>query len=127
MNKKSILLMASFLSAGSSIFAGEKLDFSKLDLTKVPPSAKGTGLTYDKDVRPILETSCLRCHGQDRPKAELRLDSREAALRGGKDGKVINPGDGQKSWLVIAAARIDDETAMPPKRRPGGPGGRFGG
>ena len=45
-----------------------------------------------------------------------------------EDGKVIVPGDSKKSLLVIAAAQIDDETAMPPKRGPGrggprGPGG----
>jgi hypothetical protein len=41
-----------------------------------------------------------------------------------QDGKVIVPGASKKSLLVIAAAQIDEETAMPPKPKPGG---QFGG
>ncbi|HVV72298.1 MAG TPA: c-type cytochrome domain-containing protein [Verrucomicrobiae bacterium] len=53
----------------------------------------------------------------------MRLDSREALLKGGEDGKMVVPGESKKSWVVIAASRIDDDTAMPPKRKPGGPRG----
>jgi hypothetical protein len=54
----------------------------------------------------------------------LRLDSLEAVLKGGEDGKV-GSGGGKKA--VAAAARIDNEIAMPPKKgrvagRPAGPG-----
>jgi len=108
--------------------AAEKLDFSKLDLSKLPAPAEKKGLSYTTDIRPMLEASCFRCHGQQRPKGDLQLDSLEALLKGGKDGKVVIAGDSKKSLLLIAAAQIDDETAMPPKRGPGrgGPGG-FGG
>src|SRR5437660_10760178 len=71
----------------------------------------------------MFESSCFRCHGEEKQKGELRLDSLQAVLKGGEDGKVIIPGASKKSLLVIAAARIDDETAMPPKPKPGGPGG----
>lgn len=103
--------------------AGEKWDISKLDLSKLPAAADKKDLTYAKDIRPMLEASCLRCHGQERPKADLRLDSLEAVLKGGKDGKIIVPGDSKKSLLVAAVAQVDEEVAMPPKRRPGGSGG----
>src|SRR5207244_3534947 len=85
--------------------------------------AEKKGITYAKDIRPLFEGSCFRCHGEDHQKGELRLDSLEAALKGGEDGKVIIPGKSKESLLVIAAAQIDEETAMPPKRNPGGPGG----
>src|SRR6478672_12746523 len=94
---------------------GRKRPHSEPDLTKLPPAAKQVGVTYAKDVRPLLEASCFRCHGEEKQKGDLRLDSIEAALKGGEDGKVIVPGNSKKSLLVIAAARIDDETAMPPK------------
>src|SRR5207237_4147797 len=96
---------------------------SKLDLSKLPPAADKKGVTYAKDIRAIFEESCFRCHGEERQKGDLRLDSLQAVLKGGEDGKVIVPGASKKSLLVIAAARIDDETAMPPKPKPGGPGG----
>ena len=67
----------------------------------------------------MFKESCVGCHGDMKPKAGLRLDSLAAVLKGSKDGKVVNPGDGTKSLLVEASARIDPETAMPPmKKRP---------
>jgi len=94
------------------------------DLSKLPPPAKQQNITYEKDVKPLFEASCVRCHSGDRPKGGLRLNSLEAALKGGKDGKVIVPGKSDQSDLVIAAARLDEKTAMPPMRGAGrGPGG----
>ncbi len=111
--------------AAASAPAADKLDLAKIDVAKLPPAADQQGVTYDANIRPLLQDSCVRCHGEDRPKAGLRLDSLAGVLKGGKDGKVVVPGDSKASWMVIAASRIDDDTAMPPKRRPGrgGPGG----
>src|SRR3954470_7783355 len=111
--------------------AAEKFDFSKLDLSKLPPASKKTGLTYTNDVRSILQSSCFQCHGEQRQRGGLRLDNLESLLKGAKEGKVVVAGDSQKSPLIIAVAQIDQETAMPPKRGPGrggprGPGGPGG-
>src|SRR5439155_9349975 len=128
MKNTSALLIVGLATAGWSVMAAEKsLDISKIDISKLPPPADNKGVTYAKDIRPIFEASCFRCHGEEKQKGELRLDSLQAVLKGGEDGKVIVPGASKKSLLVIAAARIDDETAMPPKPKPGGPGGQFGG
>src|SRR2546429_3127368 len=128
MKNTSALLIVGLATAGWSVMAAEKsLDISKIDISKLPPPADKKGVTYAKDIRPLFEASCFRCHGEEKQKGELRLDSLEAVLKGGEDGKVIVPGASQKSLLVIAAARIDDETAMPPKPKPGGPGGQFRG
>jgi len=112
--------------AGSLAMAAEKVDLSRLDLTKLPSASDKKGVTYAKDIRPILEESCFRCHGEERQKGDLRLDSLQAVFKGGEDGKVVVPGDSKKSLLVAAVAQINDEIAMPPKRRPGGPGGPGG-
>ncbi len=93
------------------------------DLNKLPPPADKAGVTYDKDIRPLFEASCINCHGARRQRAGLRLDSLKAALQGSDESKVITPGDSKNSLLVHAVARIDDETAMPPKRGSGGGGG----
>jgi len=128
MNKTFSLVLLNVVAAGYSLLAAERTDFSKLDLTKLPPAAEKKGVTYAKDIRPMLESSCLRCHGEERPKGDLQLGSLEGVLKGGKDGKIVVRGNSKKSLLVIAAAQLDDQTAMPPKRGPGrgGPGG-FGG
>src|SRR5262245_4784772 len=125
--KLASLLSLGLAVAGSSVLAAEKLDLSKLDLSKLPPPAAKQGVTYAKDIRPLFEASCFRCHGEERQRGELRLDSLDAVNKGGENGKIPVPGKSKESLLVIAAAQIDDETAMPPKRGPGGPGGGRGG
>jgi hypothetical protein len=122
-NKRALRALG--LLAGLAV-AASPLCFADVDTSKLPPPSAKKGLTYEKDIKPIFEASCFRCHGEERQKGKLRLDSREAALKGGEDGKVIEPGKSDKSPLVIAVARLDEEKAMPPKRRggPGGPGGR---
>ena len=83
--------------------------------------ASGTSLhaaaTVDfvKDIQPIFQTSCVKCHGPEKQKGGLRLDSLPAVLKGGEDGKVIIPGKSKESPLVLAVARLDEEKAMPPK------------
>jgi len=116
--------MLSLVTAGWSVLAADKkTDLSKIDVSKLPPPSEKKGVTYAKDIRPLFEASCIRCHGEERHKGDLRLDSLEAVLKGGEDGKVVVPGASKKSLLVIAASQIDDETAMPPKPGHGGPGG----
>jgi len=57
----------------SSARAADKWDISKLDLSKLPTPADKKGVTYVRDIRPLFEASCFRCHGEDRQKGELRL------------------------------------------------------
>ncbi len=54
---------------------------------------------FARDIRPILEASCNQCHGVDQSMNGLRLDTREAALKGGQSGPAILPGDGSASLL----------------------------
>ena len=99
-----------------------------VDLSKLPPASARKDVTYDKDIKPLFEASCIKCHGAERPKAGLRLDSLAAVLKGSKEGKVIEVGKSEKSPLVIAVSQLDPEMSMPPKKgggrgqRPGGPG-----
>jgi hypothetical protein len=58
-----------------------------------------TKVDFAKDIQPILQENCVRCHGPEKQKAKLRLDSREAMLKGGKDGAAVVPGDAEKSEL----------------------------
>ncbi len=58
-----------------------------MDLSKLPPAADTHGVTFDKDIRPLFEASCLHCHGDGKQKGGLRLDSLAAAIKGGRDGQ----------------------------------------
>jgi uncharacterized membrane protein len=83
---------------------------------KLPPASTEQGVTYATDIKPILDNSCVKCHSGDKPKAHLKLDTLENALKGAKDGKVIIPGDSAKSLMVQAAAHAtkDHDQWMPP-------------
>jgi mono/diheme cytochrome c family protein len=107
--------------------------FADIDVNKLPPAAAKKGVTYATDIKPILEASCVRCHGSERPKAGLRLDSLENLLKGSKEGPVVTAGNSVKSPLLIAVSQLDPELSMPPKPGrgggrggPGGPGGQWG-
>src|SRR5262245_43571872 len=107
-----LAVVIAVLASSGLLRAADKTDFSKLDLSKLPKPAEKKDISFAKDIQPLLEASCTRCHGEDRPKGGLRLNSIEGVLNGGKDGKVVAPGESAKSLLVIAAAQIDENTAM---------------
>ncbi len=89
-----------------------------VDTSKLPPPANRQGVTYENDIKPIFEQSCVKCHGPEKPKAKLRLDSLEGILKGGQDGKVVEPGNSAKSMLVHNVAHLskDPEDWMPPTK-----------
>ena len=68
---------------------------------------------FEQHIRPILASNCVKCHGADRQKSDLRLDSREAMLLGGSEGASVVPGDLQAS-LLIRAIRREGGLEMPP-------------
>ncbi len=71
---------------------------------------------FEREVRPILVERCQGCHGPSKSKAELRLDSREAALAGGQSGPSVVPGKPGES-LLIEAINYGDLQKMPPRSK----------
>jgi len=69
---------------------------------------------FEKHVRPVLVTKCFGCHGAEKQKGGLRLDSRNSMMQGGDSGPAITPGDPEQSRL-IEAIRYGDDLQMPPK------------
>lgn len=95
-----------------------------LSILLVPPSAlfawqPTTQATSQQDqffeskVRPLLIEHCYNCHGVEKQKGELRLDSRKAILAGGDSGPTIVPGKPEESLLIQAIQYKGLE--MPPK------------
>jgi Protein of unknown function (DUF1553)/Protein of unknown function (DUF1549)/Planctomycete cytochrome C len=81
----------------------------------LPPAFVGS-VEFAKDIRPILERSCWKCHGPDKSKGGLRLDEAKAALAGGNSGPVIQIGENAaQSKLLILVAGLDAELRMPPE------------
>ena len=93
----------------------------KIDPSKLPPSAGKADVTYSADIRPIFEKSCVKCHGAEKPKGKLRLDSLEGVLKGGEDGKVVAPGKSTESMLILNIAHLGDpDDYMPPPKNKAG-------
>jgi mono/diheme cytochrome c family protein len=70
---------------------------------------------FESRVRPLLLESCGKCHGAEKHRGGLRLDSRAGLLRGGDNGPAILPGKPDES-LLIKAVRYEGPE-MPPKKR----------
>ena len=67
----------------------------------------------------MLESNCFKCHGEKKAKAELKLHTSADVLKGGKSGKLIEPGKSAESLIIKRLSlHKDDEDIMPPK---GGP------
>jgi hypothetical protein len=84
------------------------------DLASLPEPANGP-IDYSKDIEPILEQHCFKCHGEEKQKSGLRLDQKAAALKGGENGKVIIPGKSAESRLIRLVGGLDKDLVMPPK------------
>jgi mono/diheme cytochrome c family protein len=92
---------------------GLSLMAAEVDASKLPPAAQA-GIDFSRDIKPIFENSCVRCHGPEKPKSKFRLDNREAALKGGENGVDILPGNSAKSPLIAYVARLVPDLEMPP-------------
>jgi uncharacterized membrane protein len=75
---------------------------------------------YGARIQPLFEGHCVTCHGQSKHKAGLRLDSYAAAMRGGKHGPVIKPGDlkGSELFHRITLPPSDDDFMPADNKRP---------
>ncbi len=106
----------STLKAASSLIAGMMLlsawAFADEEL---PPAA--SGFNFQRDIRPVLEKSCISCHGPRKQKGELRLDTQEHLMNGGENGPSFEKGKSGKSDFISRVARLDPDDAMPPKEK----------
>ena len=69
---------------------------------------------FEKHIRPLLVEKCQSCHGPEKNKGGLRLDSRAAMLKGGDTGPAVVPGKAADSLLIKAIGYMG-ELKMPPK------------
>lgn len=80
------------------------------------PVAKAQGVDFARDILPILNESCVQCHGPDKQKSGFRLDSRLYLLKGGDSGELtLVPGDSGGSSIIAAVGYEDVVLEMPPK------------
>ena len=108
---RGIAVVAALASLQLSIMAAG-VSADALDLSKLPPATTAP-VEFARDIQPLLADHCVKCHGPEKQKGGLRLDSRAGALKGGDDGAALVPGKSAESKLVHLVAGLDPDTIMP--------------
>ncbi len=89
--------------------------------TETPMEPTSEPLVWEHSVKPLLKTHCVKCHGPKETKGGLRLDSLQAALKGGDDEgpSVVAGSAGQSPLVKRMRLPVSDEDRMPPDGKPG--------
>ncbi len=97
-------LAISFLVGWSGFCAAQQHSESELEF-------------FETEVRPVLIERCAGCHGAAEQSGGLRVDLREALIKGGESGPAIIVGKPAES-LMIKAVRHLEGLEMPPDEEP---------
>lgn len=68
---------------------------------------------FKRDIEPIFASACVQCHGPKKAAGQLRLDLKQAAMKGGISGAIITPGDAKASRLLARILGEGGEQRMP--------------
>src|SRR5579859_5155384 len=104
-----VFMVATVCMAGYAL--GENVDTSKL------PAPAAEKVDFSREIKPIFENNCYKCHSEEKPKSHFRLTTRKSALKGGEHGIDIIPEDSAKSPLIHYVARLVSDMEMPPEGR----------
>src|SRR5579883_341689 len=95
-----------------------------LCLAMAPPTRADTGADeavafFESRIRPVLVEHCYRCHSSQAksPRGGLRVDSRDAMLKGGDSGPVLVPGKPDNSLILKALSHDGEVSEMPPDEK----------
>src|SRR5579859_316259 len=67
-------------------------------------------VSFTKDIEPVLQGSCWKCHGSAIQLSKLDLRTRESALKGGEKGPAIVPGKAEESKFYRLVAGLEKPT-----------------
>src|SRR5438309_8997507 len=103
-------LIVSFL-CGSSVLAAPITPEQASQL----PAPANPSVNFSKEIKPILEASCMKCHGRAKDKGGFRIDTRETVLKGSDSGAAVVPGKSAESLLIALVQGVDPDNVMPRK------------
>ncbi|HEV2970060.1 MAG TPA: PSD1 and planctomycete cytochrome C domain-containing protein [Pirellulales bacterium] len=101
-------------SSAWSLAADNSKKPTTFDAAKLPP-ATAREVDFIRDVRPLFEARCWKCHGEAKHESGLSLFRKESAFAGGDGGKAFEPGKSAESRLIRYVSGLDSETVMPPE------------
>lgn len=83
-------------------------------IAKLPPPATRP-VDFAKEIQPLFEASCVKCHAKGKTKGDFSLETRAGFLKGGETGAAAVPGKSAESYVVELVAALDPDNAMPIK------------
>lgn len=97
------------------IFAKDSIDIKMVK----PIEDVQNAIVYTDVVEPIFASKCYSCHSSEKQKGGLRMDMIALLMKGGKNGKIIVPGNADGSEVIKRLLLpVDNEHHMPPKEKP---------
>ena len=82
--------------------------------SQLPPPVTHT-VDFDKEIKPLFEAACIKCHAKGKDKGGFSLETRDAFLKGGDTGPAAELGHSDKSNIVELVAGLDPDSIMPKK------------
>jgi len=107
--------LRSLVFPAARLYLGNALVAMFCALAGASAQTNAPSIIFDRDIKPIFDQSCLRCHGGERPKSDFRLTDRESALKGGSNyPDAIVPGNSAASKLIQFVSGEPEDMLMPP-------------
>jgi len=101
-----VLLLATMVAASAKLTPDQ--------VAKLPsPAAKQ--VEFVRDVKPIFDAACVKCHGKGKDKGGFSLETRDAFTKGGDSGAPVVAGKSAESLLIELVAGFDPDNVMPKK------------
>jgi hypothetical protein len=79
------------------------------------PAPASRPVHFGPDIRPMLEASCMKCHGRGKNKGGFSIETRETFLKGGDTGPALVVGKSGESLVVELVMGFDPDSVMPKK------------
>lgn len=91
------------------------LTLALIGLSSCSPSSESSGkVDFVADIKPLIQTQCVRCHNDETIMGGLNLMTEASTLRGSSRGPVLIPGDPEKSlFFRVTQLPAEQDHAMP--------------
>lgn len=79
------------------------------------PPAADRRVDFAKDIKPLFEKTCIKCHAKGRDKGGFSMETRASFLKGGDMGPAVVPGKSAESYIIELLTTTDADEVMPKK------------
>jgi mono/diheme cytochrome c family protein len=111
---RDIMRLGLVLIAAASIGLALPVRPASAQAPQLPPPA-ARAVDFARDIAPLFQTACVRCHARGKDKGGFNLETRDRMLKGGDNGPAVVPGQSADSYLITLVAGLEPDNVMPQK------------